>query len=194
MPEAAVSCHISLYGWPTALTNLDTVAVVPTIPRRGSNWFASLGRKGNAGTKLFCISEHVNNPTTVEEEMSIPLRELIDRHCAGVRGGWGSLLANIPGGSSVQLMRKETCGDVFIDFKSLKDVGSGLDTAAVIVMDKSTDIVNAVSCLLYLYKHKPCGQCTPCREDTGWLCMLMERMKKGDSKDEEIDMLWEITK
>ena len=176
------------------MTNVETVAVVPTILRRGSEWFTSFGRKGNAGTKLFCISGHVNNPCTVEEEMSIPLRELIDRHCGGVRGGWDNLLAIIPGGSSVQLMPKEICEDVFMDFDSLKDVGSGLGTAAVIVMDKSTDVIGAVSRLSYFYKHESCGQCTPCREGTGWLWMLMERMKRGDAKVEEIDMLWDITK
>lgn len=186
--------NIGLYGCPTTVTNVETVSVVPTILRRGSDWFASLGRKGNAGTKLFCISGHVNNPCTVEEEMSIPLRELIDKHCGGVRGGWDNLLAIIPGGSSVQLIPKHICEDVFMDFDSLKAVGSGLGTAAVIVMDKSTDVIAAISRLSYFYKHESCGQCTPCREGTGWLWMLMERMKEGDAKVEEIDMLWEITK
>jgi NADH dehydrogenase (ubiquinone) flavoprotein 1 len=186
--------NIGLYGCPTTVTNVETVAVVPTILRRGPDWFASFGRKGNAGTKLFCISGHVNNPCTVEEEMSIPLRELIDRHCGGVRGGWDNLLAIIPGGSSVQLMPKHICEDVFMDFDSLKAVGSGLGTAAVIVMDKSTDVIAAIARLSYFYKHESCGQCTPCREGTGWLWMLMERMKKGDASVEEIDMLWEVTK
>lgn len=186
--------NIGLYGCPTTVTNVETVSVVPTILRRGADWFGSFGRKGNAGTKLFCISGHVNNPCTVEEEMSIPLRELVDRHCGGVRGGWDNLLAIIPGGSSVQLMPKEVCEDVFMDFDSLKAVGSGLGTAAVIVMDKSTDVIGAIARLSYFYKHESCGQCTPCREGTGWLWMLMERMKQGDAKVEEIDMLWEITK
>ncbi len=186
--------NIGLYGCPTTVTNVETVAVVPTILRRGADWFAGLGRKGNAGTKLFCISGHVNNPTTVEEEMSIPLRELIDRHCGGVRGGWDNLLAIIPGGSSVQLMPKDICEDVFMDFDSLKAVGSGLGTAAVIVMDKSTDVIGAVSRLSYFYKHESCGQCTPCREGTGWLWTIMERMKRGEANVEEIDMLWDISK
>lgn len=156
--------NIGLFGCPTTVTNVETVAVVPTILRRGPEWFSSLGRKGNAGTKLFCISGHVNNPTTVEEEMSIPLRELIDKHCGGVRGGWDNLLAIIPGGSSVQCMPKEVCEDVFMDFDSLKAVGSGLGTAAVIVMDKSTDIIAAIARLSDFYRHESCGQCTPCRE------------------------------
>lgn len=186
--------NIGLYGCPTTVTNVETVSVVPTILRRGSDWFSSFGRKGNSGTKLFCVSGHVNNPCTVEEEMSIPLRELIDRHCGGVRGGWDNLLAIIPGGSSVQLLPKETCEDVFMDFDSLKAVGSGLGTAAVIVMNKSTDVIAAIARLSYFYKHESCGQCTPCREGTGWLYKVMERMKVGDAKVEEIDMLWEITK
>lgn len=176
------------------MTNVETVAVVPTILRRGPDWFSSLGRPGNTGTKLFCVSGHVNNPTTVEEEMSIPLKELIDRHCGGVRGGWDNLLAIIPGGSSVQCMPKETCEDVFMDFDSLKAVGSGLGTAAVIVMDKSTDIIHAIARLSDFYKHESCGQCTPCREGTGFLSTLMARMQKGDASVEEIDMLLEITK
>lgn len=186
--------NIGLFGCPTTVTNVETVAVVPTILRRGPDWFSSLGRSGNTGTKLFCVSGHVNNPTTVEEEMSIPLKELIDRHCGGVRGGWDNLLAIIPGGSSVQCMPKEMCEDVFMDFDSLKAVGSGLGTAAVIVMDKSTDIIHAIARLSDFYKHESCGQCTPCREGTGFLSTLMARMRKGDASVEEIDMLLEITK
>ena len=185
---------VGLYGCPTTVTNVETVAVAPTILRRGAEWFASFGRKNNAGTKLFCISGHVNNPCTVEEEMSIPLRELIDKHCGGVRGGWDNLLAIIPGGSSVPLIPKNVCEEVLMDFDSLKSAQSGLGTAAVIVMDKSTDVVDAIARLSYFYKHESCGQCTPCREGTGWLYNVMERMKKGDARLEEIDMLQELTK
>ncbi|XP_021855341.2 NADH dehydrogenase [ubiquinone] flavoprotein 1, mitochondrial [Spinacia oleracea] len=183
-----------LYGCPTTVTNVETVAVSPTILRRGPEWFASFGRKNNAGTKLFCISGHVNKPCTVEEEMSISLKELIERHCGGVRGGWDNLLAVIPGGSSVPLLPKPICDDVLMDFDALKAVQSGLGTAAVIVMDKSTDVVDAIARLSYFYKHESCGQCTPCREGTGWLWMIMERMKVGNAKLEEIDMLQELTK
>ncbi|XP_031124905.1 NADH dehydrogenase [ubiquinone] flavoprotein 1, mitochondrial [Ipomoea triloba] len=186
--------NAGLYGCPTTVTNVETVAVSPTILRRGPEWFASFGRKNNSGTKLFCISGHVNKPCTVEEEMSIPLKELIERHCGGVRGGWDNLLAIIPGGSSVPLIPKHMCEDVLMDFDALKAVQSGLGTAAVIVMDKSTDIVDAIARLSYFYKHESCGQCTPCREGTPWLWMLMERMKVGNAKLEEIDMLHEVTK
>ncbi|GFR51767.1 hypothetical protein Agub_g14223 [Astrephomene gubernaculifera] len=185
---------VGLYGCPTTVTNVETVAVSPTILRRGPEWFSSFGRKNNAGTKLFCISGHVNRPCTVEEEMSIPLKELIERHAGGIRGGWDNLLAIIPGGSSVPLLPKNICDNVLMDFDALKDAQSGLGTAAVIVMDKSTDVIDAIARLSYFYKHESCGQCTPCREGTGWLYDIMTRMKKGDARLEEIDMLWELTK
>jgi len=104
--------NVGLYGCPTTVTNVETVAVCPTILRRGPSWFASLGRKGNSGTKLFCISGHVNRPVTVEEEMGISMRELIERHAGGVRGGWDNLLAVIPGGSSCPLLPKSVCDNV----------------------------------------------------------------------------------
>eukprot|EP01094_Clydonella_sp_ATCC50884_P027379 TRINITY_DN7843_c0_g1_i2.p1 TRINITY_DN7843_c0_g1~~TRINITY_DN7843_c0_g1_i2.p1 ORF type:complete len:487 (+),score=115.85 TRINITY_DN7843_c0_g1_i2:50-1462(+) len=185
--------NTGLYGCPTTVTNVETVAVAPTICRRGGDWFASMGRKNNAGTKLFCISGHVNNPCTVEEEMSVPLRELIERHCGGVRGGWDNLLGIVPGGSSVPVLPKHICDDVLMDFDALKDVRSGLGTAAVMVMDKSTDIIAAIARLSLFYKHESCGQCTPCREGSPWLSKMMDRMVKGDATSQEIDMLEELT-
>jgi NADH dehydrogenase (ubiquinone) flavoprotein 1 len=186
--------NVGLYGCPTTVTNVETVAVSPTILRRGPEWFSSFGRKNNAGTKLFCISGHVNRPCTVEEEMSIPLKELIEKHCGGVRGGWDNLKAVIPGGSSVPMLTKRMCDEVLMDFDALKEKGSGLGTAAVIVMDKSTDVIDAIARLSSFYKHESCGQCTPCREGTGWLRDVMARMVEGDARVEEIDALWEITK
>jgi len=182
-----------LYGCPTTVTNVETVAVVPTIMRRGGEWFASLGRPKNTGTKIFCISGHVNTPCNVEEEMGIPLKELIERHAGGVRGGWDNLLAIIPGGSSVPCIPKPTCDEVLMDFDSLKEVKSGLGTAAVIVMDTSTDIVRAIWRLSKFYKHESCGQCTPCREGTGWMMRMMGRMIEGRATIAEIDMLLEVT-
>lgn len=186
--------NVGLYGCPTTVTNVETVAVSPTILRRGGSWFSSFGRKNNAGTKLFCVSGHVNNPCTVEEEMSIPLKELIERHCGGVRGGWDNLLAIIPGGSSVPLLPKKICDTVLMDFDALKEVQSGLGTAAVIVMDKSTDPIKAIGRLSYFYKHESCGQCTPCREGTTWLYNMMTRMQEGNASAKEITMLDQITR
>ena len=183
-----------LYGCPTTVNNVESIAVAPTIMRRGAAWFASFGRENNKGTKLFQISGHVEKPCVVEEAMSIPFDELIEKHCGGIRGGWDNLLAVIPGGSSVPLVPAAMMRGVPMDFDGCKEVGSGLGTAAVIVMDKSTDIVRAISRLSYFYKHESCGQCTPCREGTGWMWRVMERLRTGDAAVEEIDALQELTK
>src|SRR6201995_3954736 len=126
--------------------------------------------------------------------MSIPFRQLIEEHCGGIRGGWDNLLAVIPGGSSVPLVPAEQILDAPMDFDGLKALGSGLGTAAVIVMDKSTDIVRAISRISYFYKHESCGQCTPCREGTGWMWRVLERMADGRAELAEIDMLFDVSK
>jgi NADH dehydrogenase (ubiquinone) flavoprotein 1 len=185
--------NVGLYGCPTTVSNVETVAVAPTILRRGAAWFASFGRPKNSGTKLFCISGHVNNPITVEEEMSIPLKELIEKHAGGVIGGWDNLKAIIPGGSSVPLIPKKICEEVLMDFDALRDVKSGLGTAAVIVMNNSVDVIAMITRLSKFYRNESCGQCTPCREGSPWLWNVMERMVKGDAKIDEIDMLEELT-
>jgi NADH-quinone oxidoreductase subunit F len=183
---------MGLYGSPTTVNNVETIAVAPTILRRGASWFSSFGRENNTGTKVFCLSGHVNNPCNVEEEMGIPLRELIEKHAGGVRGGWDNLKAIIPGGSSVPILPKSTCDTVLMDFDSLKEVRSGLGTAAVIVMDKSTDVVAAIARLSKFYKHESCGQCTPCREGTGWMWRVMEKLVVGDAEIDDIDMLLDV--
>jgi len=185
---------VGLYGCPTTVNNVESIAVAPTILRRGAAWFSSLGRPKNAGTKLFCISGHVNKPCNVEEELGISLRELIDTYAGGVRGGWDNLLAVIPGGSSVPVLPKSICDTVLMDFDSLREVRSGLGTAAVIVMDKSTDIIKAIARLSKFYKHESCGQCTPCREGTGWMMRVMNRMVEGRADLAEIDTLEQVTK
>ncbi len=185
---------VGLYGCPTTVNNVESIAVVPTIMRRSASWFAGLGRPKNSGTKLFCISGHVNKPCNVEEEMGIPLKELLEKHAGGVRGGWDNLLAVIPGGSSVPALPKSICDTVLMDFDSLREVRSGLGTAAVIVMDKSTDIVRAIARLSRFYKHESCGQCTPCREGTGWMWRLMEKLVRGESSMEEVELLEQVTR
>ena len=187
--------NAGLYGCPTTVNNVETIAVVPTILRRGPEWFAGIGRDDkNTGTKVFCISGHVNNPCNVEEEMGISLRDLIDTHAGGVRGGWDNLLAVIPGGSSVPCLPADVCHDLPMDFDSLMGLKSGLGTAAVIVMDKSTDIVKAISRISKFYMHESCGQCTPCREGTGWMWRVMERLVTGDAEIGEIDLLEDVSK
>ena len=182
-----------LYGCPTTINNVETIAVAPTICRRGASWFSGFGRENNAGTKIFCISGHVNRPCNVEEEMSVPLRELVERHAGGVRGGWDNLKAVIPGGSSVPLIPKSICDTVLMDFDALREVKSGLGTAAVIVMDRSTDVIAAIARISKFYKHESCGQCTPCREGTGWMWRVMERLVRGDADSAEIDMLLDVS-
>ena len=186
--------NTGLYGCPTTVNNVESIAVAPAILKRGADWFAALGRSNNTGTKIFCISGHVNHPCTVEDEMSVPLRGLIEKHAGGVRGGWDNLLAVIPGGSSVPLIPKSVCETVLMDFDSLREAQSGLGTGAVIVMDKSTDVVRVIARLSRFYMHESCGQCTPCREGTGWLWRMMERLVTGNIAVEEIDILEEVSR
>jgi len=186
--------QIGLWGRPTTVNNVETVSVVPEILRRGVEWWTGFGRPNNHGTKLFCVSGHVNTPCNVEESMSIPLRELLEKHCGGVRGGWDNLKAVIPGGSSVPCIPKPTCEDILVDFDALAEARSGLGTAAVIVMDKSTDIVAAIARLSLFYMHESCGQCTPCREGSGWMYRVLTRMIDGRAEIAEIDKLWEVSK
>ena len=183
-----------VWGCPTTVNNVETIAVVPTILRRGASWFSGFGRENNTGTKLFCISGHVEKPCVVEDSMSTPLRELIETHAGGVRGGWDNLKAVIPGGSSMPLVPKSVCDTLLMDFDALTEAQSSLGTAAIIVMDQSTDIIKAIARIAYFYKHESCGQCTPCREGSGWMWRILERMARGDADIEEIDMLWDVTK
>ena len=185
---------VGLYGCPTTVNNVESIAVAPTIMRRGGAWFAGLGKENNTGTKLFCISGHVNKPCNVEEEMGVSLKELIEKHAGGVRGGWDNLLAIIPGGSSTPLMPKDVCETMTMDFDALREAGTGLGTAGIIVMDKSTDIVRAIARLSYFYKHESCGQCTPCREGTGWMWRMMDRMVRGEAEIHEIETLEQVTR
>jgi NADH-quinone oxidoreductase subunit F len=185
---------MGVYGNPTTVNNVESIAVVPEILRRGGAWFAGINRPNNTGTKLFNISGHVNKPVTVEEAMGIPFDELIDKHAGGIRGGWDNLLAVIPGGSSTPCVPGEKAQHMLMDFDGTKEMGSSFGTAAVIVMDKSTDIIRAIWRLSAFYKHESCGQCTPCREGMGWMMRVMERMVEGRAQKREIDMLFEVTK
>ena len=186
--------NVGLYGMPTTVNNVETIAVVPTIIRRGNDWFSKLGRKNNTGSKIFCISGHVNTPCNVEEELGVPLKYLIQKYAGDVIGGWDNLQAVIPGGSSVPLLPKHLCEDVLMDFDSLKDAGSALGTAGIIVINKNTNITKVILRLSEFYKHESCGQCTPCREGTGWLMRMMDRIYKKGATVEELDLLEQVTK
>ena len=185
---------MGVWGCPTTVNNVESIAVVPEILRRGGAWFAGIGRANNTGTKLMCVSGHVNTPATFEEAMGVTFEEMIEKHCGGIRGGWDNLLAVIPGGGSVPCVPAEKIRHAIMDFDGLRDAGSSLGTAAVIVMDKSTDIIKAIWRLSAFYKHESCGQCTPCREGTGWMMRVMARMVEGRAQKREIDMLFEVSK
>jgi NADH-quinone oxidoreductase subunit F len=185
--------NVGLYGAPTTVNNVESIAVTPDILRRGAAWFAGIGKPNNTGTKLFQISGHVEKPCVVEEEMGIPLRELLERHAGGVRGGWDNLLAVIPGGSSMPCLPADICQTLTMDFDTLSKLKSGMGTAAIIVMDKSTDIIAAIRRIAYFYRHESCGQCTPCREGTGWMWRMLQRLERGEAEKREIDLLWDVS-
>ena len=191
-PPFPATC--GLYGCPTTVNNVETIAVVPEILRRGVDWWCSLGPANNHGSKIFSISGHVNRPCNVEEEMGIPLRTLIEKHAGGVTGGWDNLQAVIPGGSSVPCLPAEACQDITLDFDSLHAAQSGLGTAAVIVINKSADMIEAIARLAHFYMHESCGQCTPCREGTGWAYRVLKRMVQGQADPREIDLLYQVSK
>jgi len=182
-----------VFGCPTTVNNVETISATPTIMRRGGKWFSSFGRERNHGTKLFCISGCVNNPCTVEESMGISMRELIEKHAGGVKGGWDNLLAVIPGGASCPMIPRPLADTCFMDYDSMSDCGSSLGTAAMLVLDKSVDPIRAISRFSKFYRHESCGQCTPCREGTGWMAEMMERLEVGNCTMEEVEQLNKLT-
>ena len=183
-----------LYGCPTTVNNVESIAVVPTILRRGPAWFSSFGRPNNVGTKLMALTGHVNTPCVFEESMSMSVRDIIETHGGGIRGGWSNLKAIIPGGASCPIIRADQLDDAIMDFDGMREKKSSFGTGCMIVMDQSTDVIQAVWRLSKFFKHESCGQCTPCREGTGWMMRVMERLVTGDAEIEEIDMLYDVSK
>ncbi len=181
-----------IYGAPTTVNNVETIAVVGTILRRGGDWFAQFGTEKSTGTKLFAGSGHLNAPCVVEEAVGISVRQLIEDHMGGVRGGWGNLKAVIPGGISVRMIPAEEAEVALMTYEDLQARGSGLGTGTMIVFDKDADLVKAIARASYFYKHESCGQCTPCREGTGWMWRVMERMVTGEAEMSEIDLLLDV--
>jgi NADH-quinone oxidoreductase subunit F len=188
------SATVGLFGCPTRVNNVETVAAVPAIMKRGGAWFAGLSAPKPGGSKIFCISGHVNKPCNVEEALGIPLRELIETYAGGVRGGWENLQAVIPGGVSVPALPKQICDTITLDFDALKDVKASLGTGAVIVIDKSVDIIETLARIAHFFMFESCGQCTPCREGTGWMMRILNRMVEGRAEPEEIDLLDSVTR
>jgi NADH-quinone oxidoreductase subunit F len=181
-----------LYGCPTVVNNVETIAVLGAILRRGADWFAGIGRPGNAGTKLFSISGCVNSPCNVEEAMSVPLRTLLEDHAGGIAGGWSNLKAVLPGGGSTPMIPASQAETALMDYDGLRELKTALGSGSVIVLDRSVDLVRAIARLSRFYKHESCGQCTPCREGTGWMWRVMERMASGEAEMREIDMLLDV--
>lgn len=182
---------VGLYGRPTVINNVETLACVPSIIERGAEWFASIGPEKNTGPKLFCVSGHVERPGTYEGPMGMPLREVIEDLCGGVWKG-RKLKAVIPGGSSTPVLTAEEAMAVNMDFDALASVGSMLGSAAVIVLDETVDIVAAAANLMRFYHHESCGQCTPCREGTGWLEKILHRFEQGQGRAGEIEDMQDI--
>ncbi|MDD9912110.1 MAG: NADH-quinone oxidoreductase subunit NuoF [Alphaproteobacteria bacterium] len=183
-----------LYGCPTTINNVETIAQVPPILKNKLEWWTQHGRPNNHGTKIFSISGSVNRPINVEAPMSIPLKELIETYAEGVIGGWKNLQAVIPGGSSTPMLNKGEAGKVLMDFDGLREYGTGLGTAAVIVMNQDVDVLRVMTRISAFYKHESCGQCTPCREGVGWVYTLMKRLSNGEGTVEELEQLQKLTK
>lgn len=188
-----------LYGCPTTINNVESIAVVPDILKRGADWFKSIGRENNTGRKVYCVSGHVNKPCVFEDDMSLPFHEMMEKHCGGIVGGKENLLAIIPGGSSCPLIPEEMCKDLLMDYDDTRRVGSSFGTGGVIVMakevnGKKTDIIKCISRITDFYKHESCGQCTPCREGVKWLSQMMKNFVAGKGKPSDIDKISELMK
>ena len=178
------------FGRPTTVNNTETLASVPRIMREGADWFVNLGPKNNAGTKIFSVSGHVNKPANYEVPLGIPFRELLEMSGGMLNGK--KLKAVIPGGSSVPVLPAELIIDCNMDYDSLESAGSMLGAGSVIVMDESTCMVEMLERIAYFYWEESCGQCTPCREGTGWLYRILRRIRSGRALLEEVDQLVDV--
>lgn len=179
-----------LYGRPTTINNTETLASVPEILRNGGQWFLDLGKPNNGGSKLFCMSGHVNKPGNYEIPMGTPFSELLEM-AGGVRDG-NKLKAVIPGGSSTPVLTGDEMMEVTMDYDSIAKAGSMLGAGSVIVMDETTCMVKALARMSYFYYEESCGQCTPCREGTGWLSRVVNRIENGQGRQEDLDLLLDV--
>lgn len=182
--------NYGLYGAPTTINNTQSLASVPVIMRNGAKWFSDLGVEGSGGTGIFSVSGHVEKPGNYELPLGIPFKELLDV-AGGMRGG-RKLKAVIPGGSSVPVLPAEIVMGLTMDFDTLRDAKSGLGTGAMVVMDETTCMVNMLRRISRFYFAESCGQCTPCREGTGWLYRVLTRITEGKGRQEDIDMLVDV--
>ena len=182
--------NYGLFGQPTTINNTQSYASVPTILRKGAQWFASLGPANSGGTVIFSVSGHVEKPGNFEVPMGIPFRELLAL-AGGMRNG-GTLKAVIPGGASVPVVPGATMLETNMDYDGLKKAGSAIGSAAVIVMDDTTCMVRVLERISRFFMSESCGQCTPCREGTGWLDRMLKRILAGQGRTADIDMLVEV--
>ena len=180
-----------LYGRPTTINNTQSYASVPTIMRKGAKWFADLGVANSGGTVVFSVSGHVARPGNYELPLGIPFRELLEDVCGGMKDG-RKLKAVIPGGSSTPVLTADMIMAANMDYDSLRKAGSALGSAAVIVMDETTCMVKVLERLTRFYKAESCGQCTPCREGTGWMNRLVRRVLAGEGKKSDLDLLVDV--
>lgn len=179
-----------VYGCPTTINNVETLCCVPFIVERGADWFKAIGPdERNTGPKLYCVSGHVAKPGTYELPLGIPLEELIYEHAGGMLRPGKRLKAVIPGGSSVPVLRAEECRNLRMDFDSLAKAGTMLGSAAVMVMDEATDMVRVLERIATFYAHESCGQCTPCREGTGWLKKILTKIRSGRGTPADLELL-----
>jgi len=182
--------NVGLYGKPTTINNTESFASVPEIMSKGGQWFADLGVENSGGTKLFSVSGHVNNPANFEVSMGMPFSELLEL-AGGMRNG-AKLKAVIPGGSSTPVLTAEAAMGMTMDYDGIDKAGSMLGAGSVIIMDESTCMVKALTRLAHFYYDESCGQCTPCREGTGWLYRVLKRIMDGKGKAEDIDLLMSV--
>jgi NADH-quinone oxidoreductase subunit F len=180
------------FGHPTIVNNVETIAAVPHIIKRGAEWFAGLGTRTQGGTRLYSVSGHVAKPGVVEAPVSVTLRSLIYDHCGGIRGG-RQLKAVVPGGSSAPILTADEI-DVTMDADGLKSAGSMIGSAGVIVFDETVSIPEALMVVARFYAHESCGQCTPCRESTGWIYKMAHRIVEGQGRKEDLDTILDVAK
>jgi NADH-quinone oxidoreductase subunit F len=183
---------VGLYGSPTVINNVETLSSAPEILRRGGDWYAGLGSPKNGGTRLFCVSGHVNKPGIYELPMGFPLRKLIEDVAGGVRNG-RKLKAVIPGGSSCPLLTAEEI-DINMDYDSVAKAGSMLGSGGLVVIDEDTCMVDLARRIMHFYAHESCGWCIPCREGTGWLRKMLDRFHAGFGTAEDITMVGDLAK
>lgn len=176
-----------LYGNPTTINNTETLASIPVIVEKGGQWFLEQGKPNNGGTKIFSVSGNVKRPGNYEIAMGTPFSQLLEM-CGGMKDGY-KLKAVIPGGSSSPVIPGDIMMDVNMDYDGIREAGSMLGSGAVIVLDDQVCMVNALARLSHFYHEESCGQCTPCREGTGWLSRVMHRIEHGHGKQEDIDLL-----